>query len=193
MSHMDPFANIVAPLPLSEGILKALGVALRLSPIVSSCIWVYVLVWELNRRGWIKKILDTRPCQWIAVRIYFPYVIGWSVKAFIGLLGYILWFWMILLAKHAQLCFWGALPCGPCPVTISQLFLPIQTLMVGFNLLDYYFETSVADMEQRTRVVVFQPGQAVVNGGVGLIGNAAGNNGGAAMNGSGDATTVKRQ
>ena len=65
--------------------------------------------------------------------------------------------------------------------------------MVGFNLLDYYFETSVADMEQRTRVVVFQPGQAVVNGGDGLIGNAAGNNGGAAMNGSDDATAAKRQ
>ena len=48
------------------------------------------------------------------------------MTALIGLLGYIVWFWMILLAKHAQLCFWGALPCGPCPITIQQLFLPIE-------------------------------------------------------------------
>jgi len=126
MSHMDPFANIIAPLPFSEGILKALGVALRLAPHVSSGIWTWVLIWEMDRRKLVERFLATRPCQWIAVRIYFPYVIGWCVTALIGLLGYIVWFWMILLAKHAQLCFWGALPCGPCPITIQQLFLPIE-------------------------------------------------------------------
>jgi len=187
---MDPFANIIAPLPFSEGILKALGVALRLAPHVSSGIWTWVLIWEMDRRKLVERFLATRPCQWIAVRIYFPYVIGWFMTALIGLLGYIVWFWMILLAKHAQLCFWGALPCGPCPNTIQQLFLPIETLLVGFNLLRYYFKTRDADIIQRTQVVVHQPG---LNGGNGGLNRGAGFNGGAAPNGGGDATAVKNQ